>query len=200
MCTEKTESSAVLSRRPETKKEMADAIALQSYLVGLFKHLPTLNNATATVTFTVTNFVDILTTTNGQPKTQFSFDVTNSGGGRVTKYTPPLPVGSPPLLKVNNGYDQPSSPGVPLNFQYIVASGINGATFSPIGVDFVLRAGNQGSSAYSNFPPPMWVFSNLGLIFEDVYLSYLGQYDFYLIIRRQDGAIGIIDPCILHEN
>lgn len=145
----------------------------------------------AVVTFTVTNFVPLNTTKLGLPKTEYYVTLAD-GTNRVTLDTSVSPSG----LEVNNH-------GGSVLFQFIVKAASGPDHYVPIGISFDLSSGSAstGAPADYNFPSTMFIHNGEILTFTDTYLQYLDQYDFTVIIKNQTThQLGILDPCIIHEN
>lgn len=190
---------AAPATRPHPRKApgKASIAPAKSSLIALgrsvraFPVVAATNPAAAVVTFTVGTFVALNATTLGQPKAVYTFDVVDSTG-RVKLDTSV----APPVLRVNNF-------GGAVQFQIVIKAKSGPEQYVPVGISFDLVPVVPGTGAApdSNFPSTMYIHNGSILTFTDSYLHYTDLYAFTLIIRRQsDRALGILDPCILHEN
>ena len=125
--------------------------------------------------------------------------------GRPTSFVMKL-ARSHPLAMIDGDTLYIKKPGTPIRFTLTTGDGTR-ERYYPLGISFVRANAKKASDAlrlgFINFPERDTHTDEQMLLIDDVYkdAAYPVNYKFSVMVQRgSDGAIGIIDPEIVHED
>jgi hypothetical protein len=171
-----------------------NSIAKQRVLEKKLHDVLRSNKLAANVLLTVQKFHGLTDMPNALPKTKSRIQLLGTNA-RVKVYRGGR-IGT--ILKVS---------GVgPLNFNFTISAGKSKTTYYPLGIGFKLKKKGVSKSeefiARRNFASAEMHVYGTSLYFTDNYIpsAYGDLFEYYIIIQREDGRVGVIDPGIWHTN
>jgi hypothetical protein len=187
-------SVAAKPRKARTVTAYSEPIVQEKVLDLRVRKVLLADKQTANVLLTVIEFNEITNIRHATPTTMTDIQLL----GTNSRVTQPQGARNSAILNVTGGG--------PLNFHFMISPGTTRTVYYPVGIGFKLKtpglSADKQCIARQNFASDAVHIYGTSLFFTDDYRqeSYGDLFTYYVIIQREDGQVGIIDPGILHTN